>query len=90
MVRYLRDLTAPRKELTGQLIKYVPANWLTSGAIEFQDVTIRHHLDGPDILKNINLKFQAGERIALVGQTGSGKSTVSICIPSWTPLRGAV
>lgn len=53
-------------------------NWPSCGEIEFKDVTVRYDLDGPDILKNINFKFAAGERIAVVGRTGSGKSTVSI------------
>lgn len=58
----------------------VPDNWPTSGEVEFCNVTIKYDLDGPEILKNINLKFTAGERIAVVGRTGSGKSTVSIML----------
>jgi ABC-type multidrug transport system fused ATPase/permease subunit len=55
----------------------IPKNWPRSGEIEFCNVTIRYDPDGPDILSNINLKFKAGERVAVVGRTGSGKSTVS-------------
>lgn len=56
--------------------RVIPKNWPRSGEIEFRDVTIRYDPDGPDILSNINLKFKAGERVAVVGRTGSGKSTV--------------
>lgn len=56
----------------------IPKNWPRSGEIEFRDVTIRYDPDGPDILSNINLKFKAGERVAVVGRTGSGKSTVRL------------
>lgn len=45
-------------------------------------MTIKYDLDGPEILKDINLKFAAGERVAIVGRTGSGKSTVSVTIIS--------
>jgi ABC-type bacteriocin/lantibiotic exporter with double-glycine peptidase domain len=40
-------------------------------------VTIRYDPNEPDILTDVNLKFKAGERVAVVGRTGSGKSTVS-------------
>lgn len=56
----------------------IPKNWPRAGDIEFRDVTIRYDPDGPDILKDVNLKFKAGERVAVVGRTGSGKSTVCI------------
>ena len=57
--------------------KVIPKNWPRSGAIEFRNVTVRYDLEGPNILTNVNLKFKAGERVAVVGRTGSGKSTVS-------------
>ena len=53
-----------------------PESWPRSGRVEFRNVTVRYDPDGPDILKNINLTFNAGERTAIVGRTGSGKSTV--------------
>ena len=55
----------------------VPEGWPRTGAIEFRNATVRYDLDGPDILKDINLEFKAGQRVAVVGRTGSGKSTVS-------------
>ena len=55
----------------------IPLTWPRTGEVEFKNVTIKYDDDGPEILKNINLKFAAGERVAVVGRTGSGKSTVS-------------
>jgi len=59
----------------------IPSGWPACGAVEFKNVTIKYDDDGPEILKNINLKFAAGERVAVVGRTGSGKSTVSAHTP---------
>ncbi|KAI0014468.1 ABC transporter [Xylariaceae sp. FL0662B] len=64
----------------------VPENWPTSGEVEFRDVTIKYDVDGPDILKNINLKFAAGERVAIVGRTGSGKSTLVLSLLRFTNI----
>ncbi|KAJ8120068.1 hypothetical protein O1611_g10460 [Lasiodiplodia mahajangana] len=64
----------------------VPKNWPRSGEIEFRDVTIKYDLDGPEILKNINLKFRAGERVAVVGRTGSGKSTLMLSLLRFTNI----
>lgn len=49
---------------------------VTAGKIEITDLTFSY--DGEnDVLKNINITAEAGETIALVGQTGSGKSSIT-------------
>ncbi|MGZ3796252.1 MAG: ABC transporter ATP-binding protein, partial [Pseudobdellovibrionaceae bacterium] len=45
------------------------------GEIEIKNLNFRYEEHLPLVLKNINLKIAAGESIALVGRTGSGKST---------------
>jgi ATP-binding cassette subfamily B protein len=45
------------------------------GEIEIRNLNFRYESHMPWVLKNINLHFKAGESIALVGRTGSGKST---------------
>ncbi|MFA9557983.1 ABC transporter ATP-binding protein [Evansella sp. AB-rgal1] len=48
---------------------------VSKGEIEFKDVTFSY--DGKqDVLKNINFKVKEGETLALVGHTGSGKSSI--------------
>lgn len=64
----------------------ISADWPRTGAIEFRDVTIRYDPDGPDILKDINLRFAAGERVAVVGRTGSGKSTLVLSLLRFTHI----
>jgi len=46
------------------------------GEVEFKDVSFAYREEGRPVLKNINLLAKPGERIALVGETGAGKSTI--------------
>ena len=43
--------------------------------IEFKNVNFKYNLDEAEILKNINIKIHKGEKIALVGSSGAGKTT---------------
>ena len=58
------------------------------GDIEFKNVDFYYIKDEP-ILNNFNLKINAGETIALVGETGSGKSTiVNLLCRFYEPVNG--
>jgi ATP-binding cassette subfamily B protein len=52
-----------------------------SGKIQFCDLTFRYHPDSAPVLENINLTIEAGQTVAFVGRTGSGKSTLVNLIP---------
>src|SRR5580765_6951696 len=52
-----------------------------SGKIQFCDLTFRYHSDSAPVLENINLTIEAGQTVAFVGRTGSGKSTLVNLIP---------
>ncbi len=51
------------------------------GRIEFRDLTFRYHADSEPVLCNVNLMIAAGQTVAFVGRTGSGKSTLVNLIP---------
>jgi ATP-binding cassette, subfamily B, bacterial len=51
------------------------------GNVEFKNVGFRYRDDHAHVLKNISLKVNAGEYIALVGSSGVGKTTLCSLIP---------
>jgi len=60
------------------------------GDIEFRDVTFRYKA-GEKVLSHFNLRIRAGETIALVGETGSGKSTiVNLICRFYEPTEGEI
>jgi len=46
------------------------------GEIEFKNLTFRYPDASYDALKNISLKINKGERVGIIGKTGSGKTTL--------------
>ncbi|OCH61634.1 ABC transporter ATP-binding protein [Vibrio splendidus] len=45
-------------------------------SLEFKNVSFRYKDDSPYVLKNVSFVLEKGHQIALVGSTGSGKSTI--------------
>ncbi|MEW5895666.1 MAG: ABC transporter ATP-binding protein [Candidatus Omnitrophota bacterium] len=59
--------------------------------IVFKNVNFKYDQDGLVILKDINLEIRRGELVAIVGPTGSGKSTLVNLIPRfYDPQEGQV
>ncbi|OTA59277.1 abc transporter [Hypoxylon sp. EC38] len=54
----------------------IPAAWPETGYIEFENVTAKYSDDGPDILRDVSFYAMPGQRVAIVGRTGGGKSTI--------------
>ena len=55
--------------------------------IEFSEVSFHYHAERP-ILKNVNLRIGPGERVALAGTSGNGKSTIARLIARLYDTRG--
>ena len=51
------------------------------GDIEFKNVTFRYSEENEDVLINMSFKIKSGEKIALVGPSGGGKTTICSLIP---------
>jgi ATP-binding cassette subfamily B multidrug efflux pump len=45
-------------------------------SLEFEDVNFRYNPEGPYVLRGVSFCLNKGDKIALVGSTGSGKSTI--------------
>lgn len=59
--------------------------------IRFANVNFRYSPDGPPVLKDINFDLEHGKTIALVGASGSGKTTISNLLPRfWDVTDGHV
>ena len=61
------------------------------GHVEFVGVSFAHSDTGPDVLADLDLDIPAGRVVALIGPTGSGKTTLTQLIPRYyDPTAGAV
>ncbi|MCC6758520.1 MAG: ABC transporter ATP-binding protein [Candidatus Omnitrophica bacterium] len=49
--------------------------------IKLENVSFRYESEGSEVLQNINLEIKVGELVAIVGPTGTGKSTLANLIP---------
>ena len=75
------DTFSPKKE-----------NWEPlCGDVEFEDVTFRYPDGDEDILEHFDLKIPRGTNVAIVGETGAGKSTlVNLVCRFFEPTAGRV
>jgi len=56
--------------------------WPTKGTLELNDVVMSYRKGLPPVLKGISMVIRDGEKIAVVGRTGAGK-TVSLRFSRW-------
>ena len=79
-------------EKYGDVFQPKRENWEPlKGDIEFQDVTFRYPDGGEDVLQHFSLKIPAGTTVAIVGETGAGKSTlVNLACRFFEPTSGKI
>lgn len=78
-------------EKYGDYVNFKKENWEDlHGDIEFEHVTFAYK-KGKEVLKDFNLKVKQGQSIALVGETGAGKSTiVNLISRFYEPTSGII
>ncbi len=61
------------------------------GTVKFENVSFTYADSGIEALKNINLKITKGEKLAIVGRTGSGKTTLAdLLLRVFEPTEGKI
>lgn len=76
----------------GNVFQPKTENWeLLQGEIEFRDVTFRYPDGGENVLEHFSLHIPAGTTVAIVGETGAGKSTlVNLACRFFEPTEGQI
>lgn len=82
------DLLDTKSSITDPARPVAPPNW--RGELTFSDIGFAYQPDRP-VLEDISLKLLPGETVALVGTTGSGKTTlVSLLLRFYDPQHGTI
>mmetsp|Transcript_11549 Transcript_11549/g.40382 ORF Transcript_11549/g.40382 Transcript_11549/m.40382 type:complete len:1626 (-) Transcript_11549:176-5053(-) len=58
----------------------LPADWPSAGEIVFDKVKMRYREGTPLVLKSVSFTVHAGEKVGVVGRTGSGKSSLLLTL----------
>lgn len=90
--RCLKYLTIPQEKPTQlESDKNLISDWPKKGNILFKNFSVKYRPDNEIILKNLNFEIKPKEKIGVVGRTGSGKSTLCLCLfRILEPLTGTI
>uniref|UniRef100_A0A6I8NAR9 ATP binding cassette subfamily C member 3 n=1 Tax=Ornithorhynchus anatinus TaxID=9258 RepID=A0A6I8NAR9_ORNAN len=57
-----------------------PADWPQKGEVEFVNYSVRYRKGLDLVLKGLSLRVKGGEKVGIVGRTGAGKSSMTLCL----------
>jgi len=73
VLHYIREIP---QEASDRSAFPPPNSWPDSGCIELRDLSMRYRPETPLVLKGISVNIGGGQRVGIVGRTGSGKSSL--------------
>ncbi len=84
----LADVLDAKSEQDARVLGPTPR---LTGHIEMRNVSFRYGADGPFVLRNINLIIRPGQKVAFIGRTGSGKTTLALLLLGfYEPTEGEI
>ncbi|XP_029456115.1 canalicular multispecific organic anion transporter 2 isoform X2 [Rhinatrema bivittatum] len=60
--------------------KRPPEEWPTHGKVDFLNYSVRYRAGLDLVLRDISLSVKGGEKVGIVGRTGAGKSSMTLCL----------
>ncbi|KAJ7148957.1 hypothetical protein C8R43DRAFT_1088261 [Mycena crocata] len=67
-----------------------PAYWPASGDLRVDGLSAKYSEDSPNVLHNVSFHIKSGDRVGIVGRTGSGKSSLTLALLRCIPTEGSV
>ncbi len=79
-LRRINEITDEKIDLSDDNVEN-PEKKVTSGSIEFKNVSFKYSGGGEDVLSDINLSIAPGSIVGIIGMTGCGKTSLVQLIP---------
>jgi len=74
------DPSAYAVATSGGTVETVDASWPRDGEISINNLIMRYRKETPIVLKGLNIFIRGGEKVGIVGRTGSGKSSLLLAL----------
>ena len=85
------DIISEKESVLPSDEKLISSHWPKEGTIRFEDYSVKYRPNTEVVLKHINFSINSNEKVGIVGRTGSGKSTICLCLfRILEPLTGTI